>query len=169
MIGLLVSTSRPFYHYFMDQAELKILEQTQDYVSPFEYGTSGFNNDWWHGRAGKIGDTSLGGFTYLQLCLNGTEIGRAEITLWDLSDSYIGIDEVVKVREIWFFEIREEYRNQGFGAEFARLLIEAFPDRPLIAFSEGADDFWRSAGWHYYPRKDGETMGIRKLFISRKI
>ena len=153
----------------MDQAELKILEQTQDYVSPFEYGTNGFNNDWWHCRAGKIGDTSLGGFTYLQLCINGTEIGRAEMRPLDLSDSYIGIDEVVKVREIGFFEICQEYRNHGFGTEFARLLIEAIPDRPLIAFSEGADGFWGSVGWHYYPRKDGKTMGYRKLFISRKI
>lgn len=85
----------------MDQVELKILEQTEDYRTPFEYGTSGFNNGWWHGHAGKVGDDSLGGTTYLQLCLNGTEIGRAKMTLSDLSDSYIGIDEEVKVREIW--------------------------------------------------------------------
>lgn len=153
----------------MDQVELKILKQIRDYDSPFERGTSGFDDGWWHGRAEKVGDDSLGAITYLQLCLNGIEIGRAEVGPWDLSDSYLGFEETVKVWEIQFIEIRKEYRNQGFGIEFVRLLTESFPDRPLIAYSEEADDFWVSAGWHRCPGNDGETMGNRPLFISRKI
>lgn len=39
---------------------------------------------------------------------------------------------------------------------------------PLIAFSEGADEFWDSIGWIYYPRKDGDT-DYRKLFIAEQI
>ncbi|WP_269077567.1 hypothetical protein [Corynebacterium resistens] len=38
----------------------------------------------------------------------------------------------------------------------------------MIAFSEGADEFWAGIGWHYYPRKDGDPH-YRKLFVSRKI
>lgn len=39
---------------------------------------------------------------------------------------------------------------------------------PLIAFFEGADEFWDSIDWIYYPRKDGDTH-YRKLFISEQI
>lgn len=154
----------------MEQFELRVLKQIEDYISPFEYGTEGFRDDWWHRRAGKVGDDALGGTTYLQLLRNAIEVGRAELTPWNLSDSYIGIDTEVKCREIWFFEVRLDFRRQGCGKEFARLLTQKYSDLPLIAFSEEADDFWSSIGWHYYPRKDGEKWPhVRSLFISSKI
>ncbi|CQD07320.1 GCN5-like N-acetyltransferase (fragment) [Corynebacterium striatum] len=68
-----------------------------------------------------------------------------------------------------YADYRYQLRRTGrLGAEFASLLREHYASTPLIAFSEGADEFWESIGWIYYPRKDGD-IHYRKLFISERI
>lgn len=153
----------------MTDCELRILEQTEDYRSPFEYDTEGFNDQWWHGRAGPVGDTTLGGTIYVQFLKDDLEIGRAELTPWKLSASYVGLNKSLPCLQIWFFEIRTQFRGKDFGSMFASRLAEHFSDLPLIAFSEGADKFWDSIGWYYFPRKDGKTQSYRKLFVSRTL
>lgn len=152
----------------MEYAELRFLVQEVDFQSPFPFGDEGFRDDWWHSNVGRVGDDTLGGTDYVQLLLDGIEMGRASLTDWQLSDSYIGIDADVPTKEIWFFEIRSTARRRGLGAEFASLLREHYASTPLIAFSEGADEFWDGIGWIHYPRKDGDTH-YRKLFISERI
>ena len=156
------------YSVVMENAELRFLVQEVDFQSPFPFGDEGFRDDWWHSNVDRVGDDTLGGTDYVQLLLDGIETGRASLTDWQLSDSYIGIDADVPTKEIWFFEIRSTARCRGLGAEFASLLREHYASTPLIAFSEGADEFWESIGWIYYPRKDGD-IHYRKLFISERI
>ncbi len=136
-------------------------------MTPFQV-VEGFDDRWWHEGAGRVGDDTLGGKDYIQFLADGMEVGRAEITDWQLSDGYIGVDLEVRAKEIWFFEIRRDLRRQHYGAEFARHLIRHYAAFPLIAFSEGADEFLAGIGWHYYPRKDGNTH-YRKLFVSQTI
>ena len=136
-------------------------------MTPFQV-VEGFDDRWWHGRAGRVGEDSLEGREYIQFLADGMEVGRAEVAGWQLSDSYFGIDSEVLTKEIWFFEIRRDLRRQHYGAEFARHLICHYTGFPLAAFSEGADKFWAGIGWHYYPRKDGDPH-YRKLYVSQKI
>lgn len=156
------------YPVAMGKAVLRFLVQEVDFQSPFPFGDEGFQDNWWHSDIGRVGDDALGGTQYAQLLLDGVEMGRARLTDWQLSDSYIGIDTAVPTKEIWFFEIRSTARRRGLGARFASLLREHYAGMPLVAFSEGADEFWDSIGWIYYPRKDGDTDD-RKLFISEQI
>lgn len=151
----------------MESLELRVLQQAEDYVTPYQV-VEGFDDRWWHDRAGRVGEDTLGGNDYIQFLADGVEVGRAEVTDWQLSESYIGVDSEVSTKEIWFFEIRRDLRRQHYGAEFARHLIRHYAAWPLIAFSEGADEFWTGICWHYYPRKDGDTR-YRKLFISEDI
>ena len=99
---------------------MKILQQVENYVTPFQV-VEGFDDRWWHDRAGRVGDDTLGGKEYIQFLADSVEVGRAEVTDWPLSDSYIGIDSEVLTKEIWFFEIRHDLRRQHYGGEFARL------------------------------------------------
>lgn len=153
----------------MSRFELGVLPQEEDYQTPYEL-VEGFNDRWWHDRAGPVGEGGLDGKEYLQFLAEGNEVGRAEITDWLLSDGYEGIDTPISTKEIWFFEIRQELRRHGYGAEFAQHLVEYYPGIPLIAFSEDADEFWSGIGWHYFPRKDGIGWPqYRSLFISEQI
>lgn len=70
----------------MEQLELRVLKQMENYVSPFDYGTEGFNDRWWHGpRIDTIADAEDCDTAYVQLLKDGIEIGRAEITYRDIS------------------------------------------------------------------------------------
>lgn len=153
----------------MSRFELRVLPQEEDYRTPYEL-VEGFDDRWWHDRAGRVGDDDLGGKEYLQFLADGNEIGRAEITDCSLSDSYDGIDTPVATKEIWLFEIRQDARRHGCGAAFAQHLLEHYQGTPLIAFSEDADEFWSGIGWRYYPHKNGEGWPhYRSLFISEQV
>lgn len=154
----------------MEQLELRVLKQVENYVSPFDYGTEGFNDGWWHGpRIDTIADAENYGTAYVQLLKDGIEIGRAEITYRDISPDYVGITTAVRCRKIWFFEINSGFRRQGYGKTFTALLTEKYSELPLVAFSKGADDFWAGIGWYFYPPKDKEETNPMKLFASREI
>lgn len=150
----------------VDRLQLRVLQQVEDYVTPFQV-VEGFDDCWWHDRAGRVGEDSPEGKEYIQFLADGVEVGRAEVTDWPLSDSYIGIDSEVLTKEIWFFEIRRDLRRHHYGAAFARHLISHYSGFPLIAFSEGADEFWSGIGWHYYPRKTGIPTTASSSFPRR--
>lgn len=138
-------------------------KQVQDYLIPFDYDADGFNSDWWFGRAGTIMD---GDHTdYVTLLLDDVEVARAEITPWELSDSYLHLSGQRTVYEIWFFEVRESCRAQGIGRKFAEMLTAEYSPTELIAFSEKADEFWSAIGWTKCPRKDGDPH-YRPLFVN---
>ena len=148
---------------------MRVLPQELDYRKPYKRAI-GFTERWWHDPTDRVGDDPLGGKEYLQFLVNGDEIGRAEISDWQLSDAYVGIDENIATKQIWFFEIRQDSRRHGYGAEFAHHLIKRYPGIPLIAFSEGADEFWKGIGWHYYPREDGmKWPDCSPLFASEEL
>ena len=155
----------------MEQLELRVLKQMENYVSPFDHGTEGFNDKWWHDsiRIGTIAEAEALDIAYVQLLKDGIEIGRAEITCWDLRPGYVGITTAVRCRMIWLFEINSGFRRQGYGKKFTALLTEKYSELPLIAFSKGADDFWAGIGWYFYPPKDKEETNYMKLFASREI
>lgn len=152
----------------MVDLQLKVLQQVVNRVKPYQV-LEGFDRRWWHDSARNLGEDTRGGTDYIQFLADGVEVGRAEVSGWQLSDSYIGIDSKVPTKQIWFFEIRRDFRRQQYGAEFARYLIRHYAACPLIAFSHEADEFWAGIGWYYYPRKDGNTIHYRKLFVSQKI
>lgn len=153
----------------MNNCELRALQQTKDFTSPFNYDIDGFNKDWWHRQCNQVNDSITQGTEFLQLLANGAEVGRAETSDSILSPDYLGLNKEVASKEIEFFEIREDVRSQGYGTEFVRRLTERYLELPLIVFSlEEAENFWKRLGWIYYPRKD-ESPGYRKLFISQKI
>lgn len=154
----------------MEQLELRVLKQVENYVSPFDHGTEGFNNRWWHdSRIDTIAEAEDCDTAYVQLLKDGIEIGRAEITRWDIRPAYVGINTHVRCRKIWYFEINSGFRRQGYGRKFTTLLVEKYSELPLLAFSKGADDFWAGIGWYFYPPKDKEETNPMKLFASREI
>lgn len=67
----------------------------------------------------------------------GAEVARAEITPWSLSNSYLRLSTKRNVYEIWFFEVREVYRDLGIGRRFAEMLTDSYAPTEVTAFSEG--------------------------------
>ncbi|HAT1291291.1 TPA: GCN5 family acetyltransferase, partial [Corynebacterium striatum] len=63
----------------VDRLQLKILQQVEDYVTPFQV-VEGFDDRWWHRMAGRVGDDTLGGKEYIQFLADSVEVGRAEVT-----------------------------------------------------------------------------------------
>lgn len=157
------------YSYMMTKKELRFLTQEKDYQSPFPTDDPEFRDWWWNGNSGRLGEDPFGSTEYVEFLVDGKDVGRAKLTNWQLSASYVGIDTKRFVKEIWFFEIRSSACGQGHGTEFASLLAEQFTGTPLIAFSEGADEFWENIGWIYYPRKDGDASSYWKLFVSEPL
>lgn len=67
--------------------------------------------------------------------------------------------------QIELLEVSEEFRLEGIGTEVARYLAEVHPERRLVAFSEGADEFWASLGWRCHKhRTDPERCQL--LYIQ---
>jgi GCN5-like N-acetyltransferase len=148
--------------------ELKFLESAKDYASPFPHDPEGFTDTWWIPDIDTPNYDALDGTKLIQFLVDHVEVGRAKITDWRLSTAYIGINSEINTKQIWFFEIHQNVRRKGYGTEFAKQLTNIYPDIPLIAFSENADDFWPRIGWIHYPRKDGDKH-CRKLFISKTV
>lgn len=144
--------------------QLVKMKQVEDYSPPFDHKIEGFNNSWWFDRCHKVADGD--NTDYFKLLVDGAEVARAEITPWSLSNSYLRLSTKRNVYEIWFFEVREAYRDQGIGRRFAEMLADSYAPTEVIAFSKGADDFWSSIGWERCPRKDGDPH-YRPLFVNK--
>ncbi len=69
--------------------------------------------------------------------------------------------------EIVFFEVACQYRRQGIGREIVQALCRRYPDRRLVAFSEGVDEFWESVGQRHEHKGLIEPRN-RPLFIMER-
>ena len=83
-------------------------------MTPFQV-VEGFDDRWWHGRAGRVGEDSLEGREYIQFLADGMEVGRAEVAGWQLSDSYFGIDSEVLTKEIWSLKSAATFADSTMG------------------------------------------------------
>jgi hypothetical protein len=63
--------------------------------------------------------------------------------------------------------VHNHHRGRGIGHAVIDLLHNRYPDRQLVAFSEGADGFWSSLGWLRHLHADPEEASLRRpLFIQ---
>ncbi|MBF4587941.1 GNAT family N-acetyltransferase [Curtobacterium sp. VKM Ac-2887] len=142
--------------------KLRPVFQTQDYRSPFDLTIEGYTNRWWDLRRSRIGDSHYDWFVFDE---GGTEVARAEADPdARIESDYVGLTTPRDVVDVIFFEVRSEYRRRGIGTDAAALLVDQYPDRDLIAFSEQADEFWTSSDWSLHQRVDGDRA-YRPLFV----
>jgi GNAT superfamily N-acetyltransferase len=114
--------------------------------SPFERSDSFDAFEWWD-RVPYWNDDPW----YIQILRDGEEVGRLELDeIVGLRD--YGVDRPLKFKplEIQFIEVSSTCWRQGIATAIVRGLEERHPDRTLVAFSQEADDFWRSLGWDRY-------------------
>lgn len=126
---------------------------------PFE-PNAGFEPSWWNEPRFE-GDS----FEYLSFHLDRAEVAR--VALGDDADTsdYPGALRLASdALEIQFIEVSATYRYRGIGTAVVDLLCRTYPDRPLLAFSEAATQFWTSVGWHRYDHPSGSTVH-RPLFV----
>ncbi|MFD0575248.1 N-acetyltransferase [Dactylosporangium darangshiense] len=133
---------------------------------PFTYEEAGlgFNHGWWYGRPVYPHSQRI----ILRVLDNLDEVARVEL------DDEVGIDHYAEVPplgatalEIQFIEVHNDHRGRGIGRAVIGLLRSRYPDRRLVAFSEGADGFWSSLGWrrHLHANPD-DALRFRPLFIQ---
>lgn len=70
-----------------------------------------------------------------------------------------------KTIQIELFEVARSARRSGFGTAVIEQLSSRYEGTWLMAFSEGADDFWGSLGWVCY--RHPSDPGRQALFIRR--
>lgn len=142
--------------------ELVVLDQVEDFFMPFDLTVEGFHDDWWDDRVGRV-DT--GHYDWLSFVDQGEEVARAEID-YDatLGGDYTGPPFPRDVIDVTFIEVRKDRRRNGIGRAVMAHIVDRYPGRVLIAFSEEADEFWSSIGWYRRPRVDGDT-NYRPLFV----
>jgi ribosomal protein S18 acetylase RimI-like enzyme len=130
------------------------------YAAPFD-DHCGYTPGWWNRPMGE-GDRTQ----FIQVLRDGPEVARVEL------DEVVGIDHYARVPprgeralEIQFIEVKDEERRLGIGTEVVRALIARYPNRRLVAYSEGGDGFWSSLGWERYEHPT-EPKFYRPLFIQ---
>ena len=140
----------------MSLVELELLERNR--TAPYTHH-DGFNATWWRPR-------TRGNFTHLQVRRDDVEVARV------LLDDVVHIDFYADTPplgatalQIELIEVSSEYRRQGIGREVVRRLAQLHPTRRLVAFSEGADEFWISLEWRRYERRDAPERS-QLLFIQ---
>ncbi|WP_327039998.1 hypothetical protein OG400_18830 [Micromonospora ureilytica] len=133
---------------------------------PFTYEEAGlgFNSQWWYRSPVYPHSKSV----FLRVLENNNEVARVHL------DNEVGIDHYAEVPplgatalEIQFIEVHDDHRGRGIGHAVIDLLHNRYPDRRLVAFSEGADGFWSSLGWRRHLHADPEEASyFRPLFIQ---
>lgn len=134
--------------------------------SPFEYEEAGlgFTRNWWYHGPVYPDSTS----SFLRAFENATEVARVELDDEVHIDHYADVPDLRGTAlEIQFIEVQTDHRLEGIGSAVVRLLQGLYPDRRLVAFSEGADGFWSSLGWSCHLHADPEEAPrYRPLFIA---
>lgn len=120
-----------------------------------------FDDDWWL-------DT-LDGFVpsihFYSFYSGQDEVARAEVEVQDEVDPGYELQLPAPYAVIHFFEVSEDHRRHGLGTDAVRLLADRYGDLPLVAFSEGADEFWGSLGWQRYEHRT-EPEHSRRMFVG---
>lgn len=122
-----------------------------------------FTDGWW--------DDAIYGFEpsqhYYSLYDGQHEVVRVEVEVQDtLADEYELPVHPGPYAVIHFFEVSEDHRRRGYGAEAVQLIDDRYEDMPLVAFSEDADLFWGSLGWSKFEHKT-EPLHSRPMYVSR--
>lgn len=150
----------------MTTVDAHLLQQREAHVSPYDETVRGFRNDWWLDTFARIPTDDYLPYSFTAA---GTEVARALLRtragFTDLESAGVALPlEAVAVERV---EVRLDllHPRRGMGTHVVRQLEQLHPDHTLYAFSEGADDFWRSTGWSFTPRRDGRTSTTRPLFI----
>jgi GNAT superfamily N-acetyltransferase len=98
--------------------------------------------------------------------LEGVEVARVELDHHFGGSLHVGAPELgATALEIQFMEVAASHRRQGIGAPVVERLEDEYPDRRLLALSEGADEFWASLGWERFDYSDGLRL-YRPLFVQ---
>lgn len=67
--------------------------------------------------------------------------------------------------KIMFIEVAISARRRRIGTQVVEGIVRRHPDRRLLAYSEGANDFWDSlSGWERFDHPSGRHQ---PLFIAR--
>lgn len=137
------------------ELELVELERRRPYAQH-----DGFNAKWWQKmRAGS-------NHRYLQARLNGVEVARVLLDEVVHIDYYVDTPQLgTTALQIELIEVSEKYRRRGIGREVVDRLAQLHPDRRLVAFSEGADEFWHSLKWRRHERRE-DPEHCQPLFIQ---
>ncbi|QOC89675.1 N-acetyltransferase [Micromonospora craniellae] len=133
---------------------------------PFTYEEAGlgFNNLWWYGSPVYPHSKSV----FLRVVENNNEVARVHLDNEVEIDHYADVPPLgATALEIQFIEVHDDHRGCGIGRAVIGLLHNRYPDRRLVAFSEGADGFWSSLGWRRHLHADPEEASFfRPLFIQ---
>lgn len=133
--------------------------------SPFA-DSEDFDSDWW-GDHTVVYLGSEDDLLYRADDSTGREVARILVIQEDMpiANSYGVPDMPDGYLEIKFFEVAASARRRGVGSRAAQLLRQEFPDQPLVAFSEGGDNFWSTLpGWNRFENR--ESPGNQLLFVS---
>lgn len=145
--------------------ECREIFKTADNQSLFDSDVHGFREDWW-GFDEPLVSCRSDAFSFFDG--SGEEVARAKIdpSFW-LRGSYDDLHPIGPMVKVNLFEVRHDghrfRRCNGVGLEAADLLINSYPGRDMLAFSE-ADRFWTKAGWTPFNRVDGGE-GYQTLFV----
>lgn len=122
------------------------------YAPPFDEH-DGYTEHWWNRPMGNEPESR-----FIQVLSDGVEVARVELDEKVGIAHYEGTPDLGDVAlEIQFIEVSDKYQRQGIGAAVVHRLAELHPHRRLVAYSEGADDFWSKLGWrpYYHPVERG--------------
>lgn len=151
----------------MQTLHAHFVPQQLDYISPFDEGTPGFRHQWWVDGFAHPRNSDHRPYSFTDE--TGEEVAwallRARAGFVDVEDAGVSLpSDAVAVDRI---EVRTDliYPRRGIGTRVVRKLELLHPVRTLYAFSEGADDFWRSTGWKFMPRRDERTSYLA-MFVS---
>lgn len=146
---------------------LTLMRLTPDTSGPVIYKpfsqSDDFTDGWW--------DDTIYGFEptqhFYSFYEGPHEVARVEIEVQDsLNEEYELPDSPGPYAVTHSFEVSEDHRRKGYGTEAVQLIADRYEAMPLVAFSEGADDFWGSLGWARYEHKT-EPEHSRPMYVSR--
>lgn len=142
--------------------QLHQLQQADNFVSPFADDNEAFPGRWWN-EWDRIGDNSTRALNFTK---GGEEVARAEVDpeARIIASNYVGAGLREDIVDVTFFEVRESRHRQGIGRAAAALIVDHYPGRDLVAFSQDADHFWASIGWQRFTRVDNDE-GFPSLFV----
>jgi ribosomal protein S18 acetylase RimI-like enzyme len=127
--------------------------------------SSGFSTEWW--VRDVVDPESTLWFSFHDEA--NLEVARAELDLAStVGSQYDGAPKPPPggFVEIEFIEVHSSLRCRGIGRQAVTLIAAEFSDRPTVAFSEEADEFWSSLGWASYGRTDMNPAHYRRLFVG---
>lgn len=142
---------------------------------PFEENVQGFFDRWWVDGVINLYQCSFSNAYetdfYFSVLLqeNGDEVARIWLTERHINAEFENLILPEKIMEIYMFEVNEKYRRQGIGLQVINMLIQKYPSKTFLAFSEQADYFWEKTPLKHYSRADaidtGPQQTVRRGFI----